>query len=270
MSRLRIAALAAVPLLLGATPHPTSQADIKEPADRGNIATRPQPEATVAARGQVKPPPPRQPACGPGRYENTAETCAAWKSADAAETAARYSLWGLLISGIGTALLLWTLWETRETSRRELRAYLRVEPIGQGSVQPERRVSLPFHIINYGATPAVECCVQTSVVVRAPDWSWSQEPNNVDQLEQGRPAITIHPDSPSLIKLEMEAALPRDVHSAIMEGRAVVYARGRIDYRDMFRRKRHTSFQIEFHGSDAGPEGAGGHIRIAAIGNDFS
>lgn len=233
-------------------------------------AQRDQPEAIVALRAQVKPRPPRQLTCGPGRYESTTEACAAWKSADAAETAARYSLWGVLISGLGTALLLWTLWETREISRRELRAYLRVEPIGQGSVQPERRVSLPFHIINYGVTPAVECCVQSCVVVRPPDWAWSHEPNNIDQLHENRPAITIHPDSPSLIKLEMDAPLSRDVHSAILQGRAVVYARGRVDYRDMFRRKRHTSFQIEFHGSDAGPEGVGGRIRIAAVGNDFS
>jgi hypothetical protein len=249
---------------------PSQKSKAEEPAAQGKIGERPEPiAATIPAPVQMVHPPAGQPTCGPDRYQSADEVCAAWKAADAAEIAAKYSLWGLLISGVGTALLLWTLWETREISRRELRAYIRVEPVGEGVVQPERKVSLPFHMINYGATPAVDCCVQSSVVVRPPGWSWTQEPNNVEELQQ-RPAITIHPDSPNLIKLEMDDLLPNAAHLAILEGRAVVYARGRIEYRDMFRRKRHTSFQIEFHGTDAGPAGAGGRIRIAAIGNDFS
>lgn len=234
------------------------------------IAQRDLSQPSVAAHSHLKSSRARQPSCGPGRYETTSEVCAAWKSADAAETAAQYSFWGLLLSGVGTVLLLWTLWETRETSRREHRAYLRVETIGEGSVQPERKIQLPLHVINYGLTPAVECCVQSSVVVRPPDWSWSKEPNDVDQFADGRTAITIHPGTPFLIKLTMDDALPEEVHSQIMQGRAVVYAKGRIEYRDVFRRKRHTSFQFEFHGSDAGPRGFGGHVRIAATGNDFS
>lgn len=212
-------------------------------------------------------PPPVASACGSGEYKSNDDLCAQWKAADAANDAARYAFWALIISGIGTGLLVWTLWETREISRREQRAYLRVEPTGEGIVQPNKKISIPFHIINYGATPAINCCVQSSVVVRTPNWDWINEPENVEAL-QNAPAITIHPDTPSLIKLEMDDPLPLDIHKAILEGRAVVFGRGKISYKDMFRRKRHTSFQIEFHGVDAGKDG--GPIRIAARGNDFS
>jgi hypothetical protein len=257
-----------IPALIAGEP-PNLAVPIQSESARGAAdTTKPLP---VRPAGPIKQTaPPRQEApCRSGHYENDDDLCAQWKAADAASEAARYSFWALITSGLGTVLLLWTLWETREISRRELRAYLRVEPTGEGIVQPDRKITLPFHIINYGSTPAINCCVQSSLVVRSPDWDWTKEPERVETL-QNAPSITIHPDSPSLIKLEMNDPLPREIHKAILEGKAVVFGRGHVAYQDMFRRKRHTSFQIEFHGADAGRSGTGGHIRISARGNDFS
>lgn len=264
-----IAALALATLFLAASPVPSSSS--APPVSAQHKTERSAKPLRVEVTGPVKPatPPKKEPPCGSSQYQSNDDLCAQWKAADAASDAARYAFWALIISGLGTSLLIWTLWETREISRRELRAYLRVEPTGEGIVQPDKKICLPFHIINYGNTPAINCCVQSSVVVRGPDWDWTKEPKNIEKL-QDAPSITIHPDSPSLIKLEMDAPLPRDIHKAILEGRAVVFGRGEVSYQDMFRRKRHTSFQIEFHGADAGKGGAGGNIRIAARGNDFS
>lgn len=267
MLLVRIALAFASMLLLANFSHTTNNIESKQINSSSKDTKKNEAIAvTITTPVQIFQPATKQSRCGP---ESSDDLCAQWEAADAARDSARYAFWALIVSGVGAILLVWTLWETREISRRELRAYLRVEPTGMGIVQSEKRISLPFHIINYGATPAIDCCVQSSVVVRSPDWDWAKEPENVEQLQQA-PKITIHPDSPSLIKLEMDDPLPRKVHTAILKGEAVVFGRGVISYRDMFRRKRHTSFQVEFHGADAGEDGSGGHIRISARGNDFS
>jgi hypothetical protein len=207
--------------------------------------------------------------CQDRKDKRDSDLCAQWKAADAADNAANYAFWTLVISTFGTGLLVWTLWETRDTSHRELRAYLRIEPVGEGVVQPDKKISWPFQIINYGATPATHCVIESSVVVRPPDWDW-QKQTSLPHDTIVRPEITIHPDSPSVIKLEMDNPLPREVFDAIMGGKAVVFGKGIVQYRDVFRRRRFTSFQVEFHGADAGKGGIGGRIRIAARGNDFS
>jgi hypothetical protein len=246
-----------VPMLLGVTQPPKSdnqsqKLEATTPADDNSIRSA---EKDLGCRDR--------------QDKRDSDLCAQWKAADSASDAASYAFWTLLVSAVGTALLVWTLWETRETSRRELRAYLRVEPFGEGIVQPDKKVCWPFHIINYGATPAIACAIESSIVVRPPDWDWSNDPAPGKYGEK-RPSITIHPDSPALIKLEMSEHLPRAGFEAVMQGRAVIFGRGLIHYKDVFGRRRHTSFQVEFHGADAGKNGVGGHIRIAANGNDFS
>ena len=80
------------------------------------------------------------------------------RAADAAERQITAAWVAAILSGIGTMLLAATLWDTRRTSRRQLRAYLdfddteleAVEASGDASDWWEAR----FRVKNFGETPA--------------------------------------------------------------------------------------------------------------------
>lgn len=89
---------------------------------------------------------------------------------DATQRMAQYALWSTLIIGVGTALLFWTLWETRRANRsanhsvsvtremfeRQLRSYISIVPLVKQPMflmkQDEIIVFIGFK--NVGATPA--------------------------------------------------------------------------------------------------------------------
>jgi hypothetical protein len=193
--------------------------------------------------------------------------CAQWKAADAGRDAADYALWSAVLTALGTVFLVWTLWETRKSAVREQRAYIRAE-LADGVVLPGQKIVIGMNLINYGKTPARKCAVETSAVVRAPNWDWADEQPPLKSSDD-RPNITLHPDCPYRIHAEMDDVLPQEIFDAVMDGRAVVFARGRVIYEDVFRRTRTTTFQVEFHGVDSG-DGTDGRLRIAARGNDFT
>lgn len=116
--RLRLVALAAVPLLLGAAPHPSEQAKAKESAAESERADGPKPIAvTIAAPVQVVQPAIKQPTCGPGQYQGRDDLCAQWKAADAAGDAAKWAFVSIFVSLIGLAGVFVTFRETRRTAK---------------------------------------------------------------------------------------------------------------------------------------------------------
>ena len=245
----------------------------KKSATNNNAA--PQDETTKAANtiatavAKAEETPEKDRGCDQGKDERNSDLCAQWKAADAARDAAKYAFWSLWIGITGTVLLVWTLLETRKAAIREQRAYVRVEPAPSGSIEAGKPVCIPMNAINYGTTPAVDLSIMSVAVVRPPDWNWSNEPGFDGTADQVRPRATLHPDSPFLFKVEMDGRLPKPIYESIMEGRAVVFARGTILYRDVFGKKRKTTFQIEFHGRDEEIDG-GRRVRIASEGNDFT
>ena len=217
-----------------------------------------------------------QPNCNNPQSNSDADLCAQWAAVEQVTESnrltslgAQFAVFSLIATAIATGLLVWTLWESRDHSRREQRAYLRLEVHGEGTVLPAERIFVPIHIINYGTTPAICCAVETNVAVALPNWDWSQ--NTADQsIKDNRPAITIHPGPPTFVKLESAEVLPQDIYDGIMSGHLVVFAKCLVTYSDIFRRKRRTRLHLEFHGADAGHDGTGGKIRVAPHGNDFT
>lgn len=101
--------------------------------------------------------------CEKGADQRDSDLCAQWKAADAAKDAADYAWWTVLLSAASAMLLIWTLWETRRTSRRELRAYLHVT---QYTVDVTTRPHHPWvkiKIENCGQTPAFKVRIDMRV-----------------------------------------------------------------------------------------------------------
>jgi hypothetical protein len=117
---------------------------------------------TQPARPLLGQPKARQynPSCQAPVNREDSDLCAQWSAVEAVNESnglATINLWlsviTVLMTATGTSLLLWTLWETRQTARRELRAYVSVKRVVVDRVDEDG-----FHgaieIINLGATPA--------------------------------------------------------------------------------------------------------------------
>ncbi len=106
------------------------------------------------------------------RRHPLSELCAQWKAADASEQSARYALWALIVSAIGTVLLVWTLAETRATSRRELRAYVSVKVRAvQAGIIEGRGLNVTFDTVSHngGQTPAYDCVHFGTIAICRPE-----------------------------------------------------------------------------------------------------
>ena len=200
--------------------------------------------------------------CEDRRDNLSSDLCAQWKAADAAKESATWTRLTFWAGVLGTVFLVWTLWETRQAAQREQRAYVRVEPSGEGAVKAGQRIRLPLKVDNYGTTPARDLSFQQCIVVRKTGWTWDDEPKGVE--EGNRTYITLHPGSPMMVAIEMDDPLPEDVHGAICRGEACVFAKGTVHYRDVFGQKRKTVISMEFSGDDCVNSGA---LRMAAHGN---
>lgn len=109
-----------------------------------------------------------QPFCINPDTQGDADLCAQWAAVEQVAEANRMSslnlrlaLVSLWATVIGTALLLWTLVETRATARRELRAYVFVAQaeIAIG-IKPHNagKVVSAVAVTNSGSTPARQVC----------------------------------------------------------------------------------------------------------------
>lgn len=185
--------------------------------------------------------------CDQGNDNRSSDLCAQWKSADAAKDAARYAFWTLLTSAIGTGLLLWTLWETRATSRRELRAYISLDhsSVAKGVVDDENGSQKVTELIlqiswkNSGNTPANNIQMMTNR-----RWLAGGIPEDFDFLDVDP---TIKTASRHLAPGQMLESTMRIALEDLFEGAAgstLVY--GWVEYDDGFSRKRRrTEFASE-------------------------
>lgn len=195
----------------------------------------------------------------------SSDLCAQWKAADAARDAADYARWSLLVGILGTSLLIWTLWETRQMAIREQRAYIKIEPCEGGMIR-EGLVCLPYDVINYGTTPAIDLNVAIVTAIRAADWNWEQEPAVLGQGQRRK--VTLHPESPLVVNAEIKG-VTEALFNAIMEGQCAVFVQVSVTYRDVFRRDRHTRIRQFYHGGGAN-EVTTGRLRNAPGGHEFS
>lgn len=173
----------------------------------------------------------------------------------AQESMSVWAFWLLVISAVGTVaaiigtfLLVWTLHETRQASRRELRAYLSFGDLGL-SVFKSREVEGGVHleldtsVQNGGATPAYDCVHLGNVLAFTEEEAsryfsrWNKAPR------MGKPIpYTVHNgrDVPASIYAS-EDLTPAQM-KAIQTGEKDLYAFGEVVYRDTFGYRRATRF----------------------------
>jgi hypothetical protein len=224
---------------LGATEPPKPSAHVqqttkhREPASGANPTRSEQPQEPDKA---TEP-------CKAGEDKRFSDLCAQWKAADASKNAADYSFWTIIVSSVGTGLLIWTLWETRETSRRELRAYIMVD--SASAILDEGGFKAVIKWLNCGQTPAHDVRVSTMLDISScPDFK------KLPPLHDGN----IHMGGGKGFKSQENLSiLEFQGRNAAVES---VWFYARVTYRDLFKRKRRTDICLEYAGGTefrAGP-----------------
>ena len=233
----------------------------------GGITGKPKSEIQVGAETvsvAIREPaisPEKDRGCQDQKDKRDSDLCAQWKAADAATDAAQYALWTLLMSAVGTALLVWTLWETREASRRELRAYVKFSVPDQAmDLAVGKPVVIKLQILNYGHTPACNASFQHACGISEPDWMWSTD--HSAKRNKGV-AITLHRDAPVIGEIQSQFSLTKEAIESVQNGKATIFARGTYFYDDVFGRPHVSQVSLEIRGIEMGNN----RVRLAPTGN---
>ncbi|MEQ9663673.1 MAG: hypothetical protein RLN87_14125 [Parasphingopyxis sp.] len=211
-------------------------------------------DPSLPERVENKPQPePYQPNCQNPQSREDADLCAQWAAVEQVTEANRLSsralqlsVGALIFTVIGTGLLVWTLDETRQTARRELRAYVSTRPYALESLSVGQHPI--FHILqkNGGQTPAYDSFLY--------GWTFYYSTANLPLLELPvRQPLdpdsaqiersTLHAqESPMAGVITSHAALTQEQFDGIMAGELILYVAGIIEYTDTFGRKQSTEF----------------------------
>jgi hypothetical protein len=199
--------------------------------------------------------------CEDRNDNRNSDLCAQWKAADAASDAAQYSLLALLISTVGTGLLVWTLWETRQTSRRELRAYVKLVVHDQSiDLTAGKPIKINLTVLNYGHTPALNASFQNACGVAEQTWKWEGDQTATRNKDI---AITLHRDAPAICIIQSAFDLTSEMIDDIKNGGCNIFARGTYFYDDVFGSSHFTQISLEVRDIDINAK----RIRIAPNGN---
>jgi hypothetical protein len=195
-----------------------------------------------------------EPYCQNPQSNEDADLCAQWGAVEQVAESnrltslnARMAIASLIATAVATFLLLWTLWETRRTSRAELRAYVFAEGAiiyihkNQTPVTENGKIGITVVIKNSGQTPAynlwhwcgIELCDQSK------DDSL-KIPTNNDEVGFKN---TISPGGAMSAARRLVKKLTQKEIAGIKSGSLAIYAYGRIEYTDTFGKRRFTDYR---------------------------
>lgn len=255
MTRSKLAAVAAIVFLLTAAPafgqDPKAEQQRVDQASAGD--TQQAADTIAGAIRETIRPLEKEPRCERGDEDRQSELCAQWKAADAAEASALYALIALFVSAIGTGLLVWTLAETRATSRRELRAYLSVKVLNVRVRVPQGGgMYITFDTVSHngGQTPAYDCNHFSWMVV-----STAEEAEK--ELAAVRPIIkselpggaVIHSGDDHSVRFEKPFFLSPVMVREIVAEKKSIYVFGVATYLDTFGTRRRTDYCYHTEGA---------------------
>ena len=188
--------------------------------------------------------------CEKGDDKRDSDLCAQRKAAEAASDAAQYAVWTLLISAIGTGLLVWTLRETRQASRRELRAYISIHPCGINATEG-KNVRTPLEFINGGQTPAYDLKWFSTVIVHEgdPDNFIPDFRSQFGMLQRNSDAVLGANGNIFVYRFFDYSVCERHLKDIVTKKSSIIHF-GFVDYKDIFKKKRRTYFSFYHHGED--------------------
>jgi hypothetical protein len=178
---------------------------------------------------------------------------------------------GLLVAGIaGIAVAIATLNHMRESSERQLRAYVLPDNAGlfEGSmmVPPQlARTNIPgvaMLVKNSGQTPAYKVISFAQIAVIAV----ANETTLIVPPIPQQFSLTLGPGATFNKAFWLDRALTPNEIADIQTGVRAVYLYGRIDHRDAFEKPRFTNFRLRYFGAFPPPPNA--ILLFCETGND--
>ncbi len=209
--------------------------------------------------------------CKKGETKRDSDLCAQWEAAEASRNAANYSFWAVLISAVGTGFLFFTFLQARRTSRAELRAYLFTEVtaiydgshLGLNGTNEEMLPRASITLRNFGQTPAHDV-KHWGAMILIPNQEDFEPPEpdmgicagglfapNASQLYTR--LLTANPLQPEMANV---FCFTDDAIEDIRQARLQLMIFGRITYKDVFRKKRNTTYRMFHTGTWPPPDGA--------------
>jgi hypothetical protein len=188
-----------------------------------------------------------KPHCQNPQTNEDADLCAQWAAVEQVGEANRmaglnlkFAIASLWATAIATLLLVWNLIETRETSRRELRAYVffRIEveePMDIG----KRKMKIRSGLVNTGQTPAR----RLRMVVR-----WNVSPPDPPETFFEEPAFSAR-GSVGFLGAGLDTIYPRNLlatdadAAGLRAGTMEAFIWGRAEYEDVFGRQHVIRFR---------------------------
>jgi hypothetical protein len=198
--------------------------------------------------GATKTPTPYyKPSCQNPYSQEDADLCAQWAAVDQVAESNRLNslnlrmlVLTLFLTTIGTGALVWTLFDTRRTSRAELRAYVWAKPISF-NVNTDRSVTVGFRLTNNGQTPAYECAHYGVVDTFENDEVAEANIRN-DPPTRGRRVNTpLHPgEDPSVWNVSSDGPIGVERLRKVADGALNLYVHATVIYTDTFGRPHRT------------------------------
>jgi hypothetical protein len=223
-------------ILAGHHPNAVAQPKQESAADRGaralqSLASRYDEQTKGAERSSYEQP------CKQGDDKRNSDLCAQWKAADAAAGSARWAAISGFATAASTLLVLVALyfafrsnWIARDTARRELRAYLVFRNV-RCEFTTMSDYEVHGEIVNVGQTPAYDVQVRGRAMI----WADNEIPPAFTYDLQGLGKAIIGPQGDLGHEFIIENMSP-ERKAGFRAGSQKLYAIGRVQYEDIFRR----------------------------------
>jgi hypothetical protein len=209
--------------------------------------------------------------CGERNYGSSAELCAQWKAADAAADSA----WWAWVSGLvglgslaGVLIAIGLTYQSnriaRDTAKRQLRAYISVEPKGVFARDDDGWILMPVAIKNSGQTPAKAVQIESWFgLVESPEWF---DARKVDRKEgyTVESAMMVPPNEESFAYVRVPFNPTPAAELEIRNGKVGFVHVGKVVYQDVFGHPQATTF-ANYH---RGPDLSDAHAKRCLFGND--
>ena len=173
----------------------------------------------------------------------------------------------------GAAVFQWR--ETRLTAERQLRAYVlnSSATLFDGTTMPHAFVDragqagVILTIKNYGQPPAYAVCHEAEIQV-APVCNEGRM--SIPRDQHPRSAFTLGPDGSSNSFRWLNRPISPQEQAGIVAGTVAIYAYGRVEYTDAFKRRRWSTYRLRHCGNAWPPVGGSESIGMdfCAEGND--